>query len=182
VVPPDLGPDGPGSALPQEVRLVLGPWSPTRRRGAALLGGAALLALVATAAWSHRSASPMVSETAWRDAPLARPSTDAQRVDEGVGGVRGAAPGAPAVPAAVPAPIRRPPPPLPPPERLFGGRPVDWWTARLDQLRRRGGQAQTPLYEATIHVAQANGLVVAEAGDAVAVSLPAQPATDQERR
>jgi hypothetical protein len=114
-----------------------------------------------------RSKGPAVSETAWRDAPIARISA------EKGGGASAAAPG-----GAAPAEAARKAAQPPSPERLFGGRPLDWWKDRLVRLRK----GQSPLYEATLRAARANGLVAVEAGEDVTVSLGAQDAPGGEGR
>jgi len=54
---------------------------------------------------------------------------------------------------------------------LLGGRPVQWWEDRLTSLRARTDPAGIEIFEATLHRAEANGLIVREEGGRLRVVL-----------
>lgn len=55
-------------------------------------------------------------------------------------------------------------------EPVFGGRPLPWWTERLNALR--SGPGKDPrLFDLTVIRARANGLEVEVKGDAVSIRL-----------
>jgi hypothetical protein len=125
-----------------------------------------------------RPTLPAISDTAWRDAPLAQPSADSRRPDGGSSiGTTVLAGSVATQPAAAPAKPAAPPPPA----RLFAGRELDWWKARLVKLRKAISHPPA-LYEATLRAARANGLVVTEVGEELSVTFPAQDAEGQEKR
>jgi hypothetical protein len=132
------------------------------RRAPVLAGAGAVLALAVAALLLRpgpEGAGPPTSPTAWRDAPFARAASGPAPGDE------------PPASAATPAPRR---PAAPPPDLLLGGRPIEWWQARLARLHGADDEPSRRLFEATQRRAEANGLVVSISGATVSVSPGAQ--------
>lgn len=135
--------------------------APAPRRGGTVIIGVAAAAVAGIAFWSlggpRRLLGGLFATPPAIQAAGVAPLPVSASVAEPEPALAAAAPDAGVAPAR---------PPLE--GHVFGGRPIEWWSRRLDELHRSG---RTAAYELAAKRARANGLTVEEAQGTVLVTV-----------